>query len=108
VIAVTLIVRAEPADEAVLFLGGAGVVEGDEAGEQFREVGIPACLFGGRVGSGRTGRNACFHGRIKFSNCRRSVSPTATITTSTGIGTPWLKMKLSQVASKIPIRFSSW
>jgi hypothetical protein len=34
VIAATLIVRAQPADEAVLFLGGAGVVEGDEAGEE--------------------------------------------------------------------------
>ena len=30
-----LIVRAEPADEAALFLGGALVVEFDEAGEEF-------------------------------------------------------------------------
>jgi hypothetical protein len=29
-----LIVRAQPADEAALFLGGALVVEGDEAGEE--------------------------------------------------------------------------
>jgi len=34
VIAATLVVRAEPADEAALFLRGALVVEGDEAGEQ--------------------------------------------------------------------------
>ena len=33
VIAATLIVRAQPADEAALFLGGALVVEGDEAGQ---------------------------------------------------------------------------
>jgi hypothetical protein len=30
-----LIVRTQPADEAALFLGGALVVEGDEAGEEF-------------------------------------------------------------------------
>ena len=30
-----LVVGAEPADVAGLFLGGAGVVEGDEAGEEF-------------------------------------------------------------------------
>jgi hypothetical protein len=34
VIAATLILRAEVADEAALFLGGARVVEGDEAGEE--------------------------------------------------------------------------
>ena len=33
-IAATLVFRAEPADEAVCFLGGALVVEGDEAGEE--------------------------------------------------------------------------
>ena len=33
--ATVLIVRAEPANEAALFLGGALVVEGDEAGEEF-------------------------------------------------------------------------
>ena len=34
VIAATLIVRAQPADDAALFFGGALVVEGDKAGEQ--------------------------------------------------------------------------
>ena len=37
-----LIVRAQPADEAALFFGGALVVEGDEAGEEllFERLGI--------------------------------------------------------------------
>ena len=33
-----LIVRAQPADEAALFLGGTLVIEGDEAGEEFVAV----------------------------------------------------------------------
>ena len=40
-----LVVGAEPADEAALFLGGAFVVEGDEAGEEGLLEG-----FGVRVG----------------------------------------------------------
>ena len=44
--------------QAAFPFGDAGGIEGDEAGEQFRDVGIPACLLGGRAGSGRTGRNA--------------------------------------------------
>ena len=37
-----LIVRAQPADEAALFVGGTLVIEGDEAGEEIvtRSVGV--------------------------------------------------------------------
>jgi selenocysteine lyase/cysteine desulfurase len=38
-----LIVRAEVADEAALFLGGALVVEGDEAGEEGVFKSLPRC-----------------------------------------------------------------
>ena len=40
-----LIVRAEPADEAALFLGGALVVEGDEAGEKFVACLLLSCVL---------------------------------------------------------------
>ena len=52
-----LILRAEIADEAALFLGGALVVEGDEAGEEFFFEGgtgiLPVSLWG------RNRRDAC-------------------------------------------------
>ncbi len=49
-----LILRAEIADEAALFLGGALVVEGDEAGEEFFFEGVlPVSLWG------RNRRDAC-------------------------------------------------
>jgi hypothetical protein len=49
-----LIVRAEPADEAALFLGGALVVEGDEAGEQRSgDHRSPRVLFTGTILSRR-------------------------------------------------------